>query len=165
MRFKPTFLTAIVVALAVPAGAQAAIGVYSASGAYGANDCTNQIDCTTTIGYAGSASCAPNCLAGAPTEGTIAISLTATPFHPPGPCVAKLVEGTLEVQWSDATTTTASITGKARGNKGYALQITITGGTNPFLPPGRPSKGFVSHPPSPCTPGAFTGSLALRSAS
>jgi hypothetical protein len=164
MKFKQAFLTVVLLGLCLAPGAQAATSTYGASGAYAANDCTNQIDCTTTIGYAGSATCAPNCIAGAPTEGTLAISLTATPFHPPSPCFAKLVEGTLEVVWSDATTTTASLTGKARGNKGYALQITITGGTNPFFPSGRPSKGFVSHPPSPCSPGAFTGSLALRPA-
>jgi len=65
--------------------------------------------------------------------------------------------------WSDSTTTTTSITGAYSKKKlRYNLKVTVTGGTNTFYPPGPPVKGFVSHPPSPGSPGSFTGSLAFN---
>lgn len=159
MRFKHALLAAGALFVMVAPGAQAATGItYSATGSYANNQCENQIDCTSTYSYTGSASCAQNCVAGAPTDGTFTLSLTSSPLHPPGPCVSKRVQGTLEVAWSDATTTTASLTGRAR-HGGYALKGTITGGTNPFYHPPSPIKGFVSHPPSPCLGGSFAGSL------
>jgi len=66
------------------------------------------------------------------------------------------------VDWSDGTTTTASIVGSYSKKKaGYNLKVSVNGGSNHFIPPGPPVKGFVSHPPSPCTPGAFAGSLTF----
>jgi hypothetical protein len=163
MRFKHAFLPATALALALAPGAQAATGVtYSASGGYATTQCANQIDCSTTYSYTGSASCAVNCVAGAPTAGTFTLSLTATRFWPSGPvrCDAKQVAGTLAVVWSDATTTTASLTGRSRHHTGYALEGTINGGTNTFWPPG-PIKSFVSQPPNSCLAGSFTGFLTF----
>jgi hypothetical protein len=101
-----------------------------------------------------------NCASGAPTAGSFAIGLTGSTLHPPSPCISKKVQGTVEVTWTDHTTTTASLAGHfARRKDGYVLEMTVTGGTNAFYVPGSVSKGFVNHPPSPCSPGSFAGSL------
>jgi hypothetical protein len=165
MRLRPVTLAVLALTLAFATGAQAKSSkiVYSASGSYTTNDCSHEIDCTPTYGYTGGSSCTKNCLPGAPSTGTFAINLTGSPFHPPGPCLSKKVQGFVEVVWEDKTTTTASITGKYSKQKaGYSLKVTVTGGTNKFMPPGPPAKGFVSHPPSPCSPGSFAGSLAFN---
>jgi hypothetical protein len=164
MNFKHALLATIALGLAVAPGAQASSSkiVYSTSGSYATNDCSHEIDCTPLYGYTGGSTCTKNCLPGAPTTGTFAIDLSGSPLHPPGPCLSKKVQGTVEVLWADRTTTTASITGTYSKKKaGYNLKVTVTGGTNPFTPPGPPNKGFVNHPPSPCSPGSFAGSLAF----
>jgi hypothetical protein len=70
------------------------------------------------------------------------------------------VQGTVEVTWADHTTTTASLAGYfAKRKDQYVLKVTVTGGTNAFYVPGPASKGFLNHPPSPCSPGSFAGSL------
>jgi hypothetical protein len=164
MRFRHALLATITLALTVAPGAQAASkALYSTSGRYATNDCSHEIDCVPTYGFAGGSACTKNCLSGAPSEGTLAINLSGSTLHPPGPCISKTVQGNLDIVWSDSTTTTASITGKFSGKKGgYTLKVTVTGGTNKAIPPGPPLKGFVSHPPSPCSPGSFAGTLALR---
>ena len=164
MRFRHTLPVVIALVLAFAASAQAASSkaLYSTSGSYVTNDCSHEIDCTPTYGYTGSSTCIKSCLTGAPSTGTFAINLAGSPLHPPGPCLSKTVQGDLEVLWSDNTTTTASITGKLSKKGGFTLKVTVTGGTNPAIPPGPPTKSFVSHPPNPCSPGSFSGSLALH---
>jgi hypothetical protein len=165
MRFTQASLALLALALALATSAQATSSKisYSASGSYATNDCSHEIDCTPTYGYAGGSTCTKNCLPGAPMSGTFAINLTGGPSHPPGPCLSKKVQGTVEVLWADSTTTTASITGKySKAKAGYSLKVTVTGGTNKFITPGPPAKGFVSHPPSPCSPGSFAGSLIFN---
>ncbi len=164
MKFKPALVAAAgVLALTLGAtSAQAATPVaYSASGSYAASCSSDSCPASgaDTFAYTGSASCSQNCVAGAPSDGTFQLSLNdTTRFHPPSPCVAKQVRGTLDVAWSDASTTHVSLSGSNRDHKGYVLSGTIDGGTSTFWPPG-PFKGFVSHPPSPCNPGTFTGVL------
>lgn len=165
MRFRHALLAAFVLGLAGSPAAQAKspIALYSASGSYMVNDCSHQIDCTPIFGYSGASACIKNCATGAPAGGTFAISMSGSVAHPPGPCISKTVQGVVEVLWSDSTTTTASVAGKFSKKKdGYVLKVTVTGGTNHAIPPGPPDKGFVSHPPSPCSPGSFAGSLAFR---
>jgi hypothetical protein len=164
MRFRCAPLGVLVLTLAFATTAQAASSkmTYSASGSYATNDCSHEIDCTPTYGYTGGSTCTKNCLPGAPLSGTIAINLTGSTSHPPGPCLSKKIQGSLEVVWADKTTTTASITGKYNKKQaGYSLKVTVTGGTNTFMPPGPAKKGFVSHPPSPCNPGSFAGSVVF----
>jgi hypothetical protein len=164
MRFRYAPLGALAIALALAASAQAMSPKvsYSASGSYATNDCSHEIDCTPTYGYSGASACAKNCLPGAPSTGTFAIGLTGSPLHPPGPCVSRKVQGSVEVVWADKTTTIASITGKYNKKlAGYSLKVTVTGGTNTFYPVGPPSKGLVSHPPNPCSPGSFAGSIVF----
>jgi hypothetical protein len=165
MRLRHASLAATVLGLVLAASAQAAPKTvsYSAAGGYAVNDCSHEIDCTPIFGYSGSSTCTKNCQAGAPAGGTFTINMTGSVAHPPGPCISKTVQGVVEVQWSDSTTTTASITGKFSKKKdGYVLKVAVTGGTNTAIPPGPPAMGFVSHPPSPCSPGSFAGSLAFR---
>jgi hypothetical protein len=165
MRFRHASLAAIILGLVLAASAQAAPKTvqYSAAGSYTVNNCSNQIDCTPIFGYSGGSTCTKNCAAGIPAGGTFMINLTGSVAHPPGPCISKTVQGIVEVTWSDTTTTTASITGKFSKKKdGYVLKVAVTGGTNKAFPPGPTGKGFVSHPPSPCSPGAFAGSLVFR---
>jgi hypothetical protein len=165
MGFRHVSLAAIVLGLFMAASAQAAPKTvqYSAAGSYTVNDCSNQIDCTPIFGYSGTSACTTNCQAGAPAGGSFTISMTGSVAHPPGPCISKTLQGLVEVHWSDSTTTTASIAGKFSKKKdGYVLKVAITGGTSKAFPPGPPTKAFVSHPPSPCSPGSFAGSLTFR---
>jgi hypothetical protein len=164
MRFRHASLAAIVLGLVLAASAQAAPKTvsYSAAGSYAVNNCENQIDCTPLFGYTGASSCTKNCSA-APTAGAFKLSMNGSVAHPPGPCISKTVQGIVEVAWSDNTTTVASIAGKFSKKKdGYILKVSVTGGTNKAFPPGPPTKAFVNHPPSPCSPGSFAGSLSFR---
>jgi hypothetical protein len=163
LRFAPLAVLALMLALATTALATSSKTTYSASGSYTTNDCSHQIDCTPTYGYSGGSTCSKNCLTGAPSTGSFSISLTGSSLHPPSPCLSRKVQGAVEVVWADSTTTTASITGKYSKKKaGYALKVTVTGGTNKFFSPGPATKGFVSHPPNPCSPGSFAGSVVFN---
>jgi hypothetical protein len=162
IRYAAPAVIALALVLAATAQATSPKISYNASGSYETNDCSHQIDCAPTYGYAGSSSCSKNCLSGAPSAGSFAISLTGSSLHPPSPCISKKVQGSVEVTWPDSSTTTASLTGAFNKRKvGYVLKVTVTGGTNTFFAPGPASKGFVSHPPSPCNPGSFAGSLTF----
>ncbi|MEA2215826.1 MAG: hypothetical protein QOK19_1387 [Solirubrobacteraceae bacterium] len=163
MKFIRPCLAAIGLLLSITSVASAASPkvLYGAAGSYSANNCENQIDCSPTYEYTGASECTKNCLSGAPAGGTFSFSLLGSGKHPPSPCVSKKLTGTVEVLWADHTTTTASIAGKASKKGGYSLKLTVTGGTNTFYAPGPVTKGFVSHPPSPCSPGSFAGSLTF----
>jgi hypothetical protein len=165
MRLRHPALAAIVVCLALAPSAQAAPAnvQYSTAGSYTANDCSNQIDCTPTFGYLGTSSCTKNCGAGAPLGGSFALSMSGSVAHPPGPCISKTVQGLLEIEWSNRTTTKASVLGKFNKKKdGYVLKVSVTGGTNTAYPPGPPVKSFVTRAPNACSTGPFVGTLAFR---
>jgi hypothetical protein len=139
--------------VAVPGSRAATTAVsYDASGIY-------DQEASSNYSYTGSATCRSNCT-GHPASGTFTMNLRGgAPFWPPSPCVSKRVTGSLDVAWSDATTTTASISGRTADGQKLHLSGTITGGT--AFPPG-PMRGFVSYPPSPCNPGSFTGSFTFE---
>jgi len=164
MRIRHTILAVIALVLVFAASAQATTLVsYVASGSYATSQCENQIDCSPAYSYSGSSSCTKNCASGAPSAGSFVLSLTGSALHPPSPCISAKVQGSVEVTWTDHTTTSASLTGHfAKSKDEYVLKVTVTGGTNPFFVPGPASKGFLNHPPSPCSPGSFAGSLRFR---
>jgi hypothetical protein len=160
---------------ASPAAASSSPVTYSASGAF-ASACAHPLDVgcldpARAYTYTGTASCAQNCT-GAPPSGSFEIRLTSSrlfppvPFFPPGPffpgvsCAAKDASGSFSVTWSDATTTTGTVSGHSEDGHGLRLKGQITGGTNTFYPP-EPFRGFVSYPSNPCNPGTFTGSLVF----
>jgi hypothetical protein len=149
--------SALTLLAAVPS-TQAATGVtYDVSGTYVGGPGGEGI---FAYSYDGTATCATNCT-GAPSTGIFSLGLTGSAFHPPSPCVSRRVSGILNVTWSDATTTTATLAGKVRDRKGFSLSGSVTGGTNPFYPPNSSVSGFVSAPPNPCSPGSFTGGLTF----
>jgi hypothetical protein len=163
MKFKHLLatLTASGALLATVPAAHAANGVaYDVAGSYISGPGGEG---TFAYSYDGTATCAANCT-GAPSGGTFSLGLTgALPLAPPNPCLSRRVNGTLNVTWSDATTTTATLAGKLRDRKGFSLSGSVTAGTNPFYPPEpiTPVSGFVGFPPNPCTPGSFAGQLSF----
>jgi hypothetical protein len=157
-RLLASLIAAGALGCAASPAAQGATGVtYDISGSYVAGPAGEGV---FAYSYDGTATCAINCT-GAPSGSSFTLGLTGSPLHPPNPCLSRRVNGTLNVTWSDATTTTATLAGKIRDRKGFSLSGSVTGGTNPFYPPNSSVSGFVSLPPSPCNPGTVTGELTF----
>jgi hypothetical protein len=141
----------LVLALAVPS-AQAAPGTtYSLSAAY-TTSCTGDVVCiSSTYDWSGTATCSANCT-GAPQSGTFTIHLAGSgPYFPPSPCISKRVTGSFSATWSDATFTTAQLSGRSRDGKSYLIAGT-TDATSTAYPP-QPMKGSLRFPPDSCSAG------------
>ncbi|MDP9237916.1 MAG: hypothetical protein M3P30_11075 [Chloroflexota bacterium] len=152
-------LAALTVAVAPlsPARAAATQVTYAASGAYAPTySCVGEPCVLTVTGYqfTGDLSCA-SCT---PSAGSFSTGLTITKFYPPNPCRAKVIDGTLSVVWNDSSTSTATLSGHWQDSKAIVLTGTWTGGTRLYPP--APIK-LLLHPPSPCNPGAFDGTLVF----
>jgi hypothetical protein len=141
--------------------AKATPGVdYSLSGGYiPTQECTlDPATCTDTYDYVASGSCEQSCT-GFPSSADVTISVsgqTAKTF-PPSPCISKSVSGTFSISWSDATTSTGTISGHPHDGKSYALSGTIIAGAYT----GGSISSLLYYPPSPCLIGSFSGGLTL----
>jgi hypothetical protein len=64
--------------------------------------------------------CSTLCPPNKPTSGEFTVSL-AVRTYPPSPCKVQSVTGTLDVAWSDGTTSSAAVTGRFRDSRTLAL--------------------------------------------
>jgi hypothetical protein len=149
----------------VPAGAAASTTVvYSLAGtatmAPGTPGC---IDCApASASSSGTATCSA-CRVGDPAGGTFSLSLTQIRLFPPNPCRVKTISGTLSVTWSDATTSTAAVSGHFTDDKPI---LTLTGTIDPSstrFQAGPIRVVLNNHPPNPCSAAtnAVTGALQI----
>jgi hypothetical protein len=82
-------------------------------------------------------------------------------MHPTDPCKMKTGTGTLNVIWSDSTTTVGTFSFKARDSKSLSMTGQITGGTNPRFVTGNSVSSLVALPTDPCLGGATLGTVTL----
>jgi hypothetical protein len=119
--------------------------------------CTDQL-----IGYTyGGSGSGTNCSPGDPCDGAFTLSFFVTKMHPTDPCKMKTGIGTLNVIWSDSTTTVWTFSFKARDSKSLAMTGQITGGTNPRFVTGNSVSSLVALPTDPCLGGATLGTVTL----
>jgi hypothetical protein len=143
----------LLILAAVPT-AQAASGPsYGLTATY-APSCTSEpclIGGVDTYDWTGTASCIQNCT-GVPASGDFALHLSAAGrAYPPSPCVSKRVTGTFSATWSDATLTTASLSGRSQDGKSYSILGTVDPASTHY--PSDPIRGTVAFPPTPIRPG------------
>jgi hypothetical protein len=111
----------------------------------------------------GTATCT-GCPASVPQSGTFALRFTSYRLFPPSPCRVKSMDGRLDVTWSDARTTSATVSGSIRDDKTTLLYSGTTDATSTAYPP-QPMRGVLTNfPPVPmCTAGSnpTTGTLTF----
>jgi hypothetical protein len=168
-------LATIAAALLALAAAAALASALTATGAQGANgsvsygltgsystSCNSDVGCISrSYQYAGSASCEQNC-SGVPSSGSFTITLSGSGAFPPSPCISQRVSGNLAFTSTDPSFPPDPVLGTLTGRHnvdlhGYRLAGTVS--TRAFA--GYSVSGFVSFPPSPCSPGTFSGSLTF----
>jgi hypothetical protein len=114
--------------------------------------------CGNVYRFAGSGPCLQGCT-GFPSSAdvTINVSGAVSKTFPPSPCISKSVSGTFSIAWSDATTSSGTLSGRSHDGKAYSLSGTISGGAYA----GGSISALVGFPPSPCVSGSFTGGFTL----
>jgi hypothetical protein len=174
-RFSPlgrlTRLLAVAAVLVVVPGASAVASVTSASATSasatyslagtGSSVPGGCLDCLAPMMDAsGTATCSV-CIAGKPTSGDFAITTIVQTF-PPSPCKVKAVSGTLDMTWSDGTTSSATVSGKFRDSKSLSLSG-IFSATDAVYPSDPVTILLSNFPPSPCLAATnpITGTLAI----
>jgi hypothetical protein len=119
--------------------------------------CTNQL-----IGYTfGGSGSGTNCYPNDPCDGAFTLSFFVTKLMPTDPCRMKTGSGSLNVTWSDTTTTFGSFAFKARDSKTLSLTGQVTGGTNTRFVTGSGLSGLVATPTDPCVGGATVATVTL----
>jgi hypothetical protein len=168
MRIKRLFTCSVflmaLVLLPPAAGASRRSVTYGLAGTVTVNPgappgCSDQFGCPASA--SGGATCASNCT-GKPPSGKFSILIKTVTTHPPSPCRVKRLSGSLSVTWSDATTSTAQISGKF--TKSQVLKLTgrlDPGGVD--YPPVPIRILLNNYPPSPCTAASspITGTLRI----
>jgi hypothetical protein len=166
--FVLTVAGAVLLALSPVPGRATSDTTYNVSGSYATTVACTGEPCVLvrTYSYDGTATCQTACT-GAPNNGAFSLRLTGQGSFPPSPCVSKTVSGNLAVAYPPSPVfpagaeTTATITGNHNIDfHGYSIAGTVDATSTAF--PSVPIKGFVSHPPSPCNPGAFSGVLTFH---
>ena len=154
-------LAAAIAALVTgPAAASGTSASYDLAGT-GTSTPGGCLDCQgPTMNASGTAACRV-CLVGKPSSGTFTISLAVETF-PPNPCRVRSVFGTVDVSWTDGTTSMAAVSGKFRDSKA----LSVSGAFSPTDPayPGLPAALVLNNfPPNPCVAanGPITGTLAI----
>jgi hypothetical protein len=155
MRFRCVFLSMLAAGAlwgALAGSAQGASGPrYGLSGGY-APSCSTDV-CfggVDTYDWSGTAECIANC-EGVPQSGSFSIHLKGTVGRfPPSPCVSKRVTGTFTASWSDATFTTASLSGRSRDGNSYRLRGVTDASSTAY--PSDPIRGSVAYPTDPIKP-------------
>src|SRR5205807_6028205 len=109
------------------------------------------LDCApASATSSGTATCSA-CRPGDPAGGAFSLSLTQIRSFPPNPCRVKTISGTLSVTWSDATFSTAAVSGHFTDGKPIvALTGTVDPSSTRYSPD--PIKVVLNnYPPNPCT--------------
>jgi hypothetical protein len=152
-------LVTAVAALAVSSGIDYQLPSVVATPVYYCGDlgCTDQL-----IGYTyGGSGSGTNCHPTDPCEGAFTLSFFVTKTLPQDPCRMKSGTGTLNVIWSDSTTTIGSFSFKARDSKTLSMSGQVTGGTNSRFGTGSAMSGLVATPSDPCVGGTTVGTVTL----
>jgi hypothetical protein len=148
-----------VLALTVPAPTTAASdiflridGIATTSGSTGSYpNCAILDAIACPAGATGTVNC-DVCPPGAPSAGTVNISVETLTTFPSSPCRVKSVHGAFTVSWGDGTSTRATFDGRFRDGKPFLVfSGTVSSSTNPYVSTGQPTKGDLSgFPPNPC---------------
>jgi hypothetical protein len=140
------------------AGAASGSVDYSLAGTYSYSQTCEGGSCTNVYSYTGTGSCRLGCT-GFPSGADVTITLggDASRTHPPNTCISKSVSGTYSITWSDATSSTGTLSGRSRDGKAFSLSGTLDAG--PFA--GGSISVLVGFPPNPCLSGSFTGGFTL----
>jgi hypothetical protein len=149
--------------LAAPAAASSSSVSYTVTGTGSSvpGSGTGCLDCQApAMNASGTAACSV-CIAGKPTSGSFTINLGIQTF-PPSPCKVKSVSGTLQMNWSDGTISTAAVSGKFHDSKALALTGAFAA-TDPTYAGDATTLLLNDFPPSPCLAATnpITGTLAL----
>lgn len=160
------WLLAAAATVAVVVGAPAAASASSTSATYDLTGSGSSIpggclDCQRpTMDASGTATCSV-CIPGKPTSGNFTISTDVQTF-PTDPCKVKSVSGTLDMTWSDGSTSTASVSGKFHDSKALSLAGSFYP-VDPIWPTDPLTVLLNNFPPSPCLAATnpITGALDI----
>jgi hypothetical protein len=138
--------------------ASASPGVdYSLSGSYAQSTICELAVCSNVYDYSASGSCQA-CTGFPPSAGvTMDFNGGASNTFPPSPCISKSVSGTFSITWSNATTSTGTLSGHTHDGKAYALSGIISAGAYT----GGSISSLIYFPPNPCLAGSSPGTLTL----
>jgi hypothetical protein len=155
-------VVAVMLVLTVGNAAATSSVSYALSGAYAVSSpgpsCPPTHVCVNTYSFTGAASCQQGC-SGFPSGANVTLdaSGSSTKILPPSPCVSKDVSGTFSIAWSDATSSSGTLTGHSHDGKSYAFSGVISTGAYA----GGSISSHVNLPPNPCLSSTFTGTLTL----
>jgi hypothetical protein len=157
-------LLAILLGLGAARAAAAPAGTYYTMASVSATPVVcDPLNCDVTSGligyeYDGEGACL-GCYPIDPIRGTFCFSLVAERYYPVDPVRVKSGSGTLEVLWTDSTTTPVAYKFKARDSKSLSLTGQVTGGTSSRFAAGTSFGGLVGLPPNPVDPALTTGAV------